>query len=235
MKYLLPVLPILLAFAVVQPSSAQQRFFGGSCAPSYAPVYHPPVYTQPVYHAPVETIVVREVIVPVFTPLAVVVDPRLSYHYTGFNSVALSPYAPQQQFGGQFGGFGAQQQPLAQPAPAPAAQTNENLDTFIDAVDKRRLQRQRGYAVEPPGPPPVPGFSPQRDIVPKVSALQVLSTHCAECHTGPRSKGSFVIFDTPGKLAAGFNQRKAWKWVDDGLMPPRERARLKKAEIAALE
>jgi len=95
---------------------------------------------------------------------------------------------------------------------------------------------------KPPEPKPAEGSEPQpaaetanpREAA-KTVALAAISKVCAQCHTGPRSKGDTMIFTGPGTL----NQNAPWnevkKAIDEGKMPPRNaRIRLTPDEQKAI-
>jgi hypothetical protein len=177
------------------------------------PTYGTPVYSQPIYSAPTyETIRYREVLVPVLQPLPVFVDPRISYVYNGGNYVQV-PLVP----GPNPGPNGMT--PAAQASPPAKPPGDTDLDALIDRIEKRvRERNQSELPSEPEGPPVVPGFKRPPQQAPRTS-LQILTTRCASCHTGERSKGDFVIFDRPGVLSASFDHNLAWDAINTDRMP----------------
>jgi hypothetical protein len=70
----------------------------------------------------------------------------------------------------------------------------------------------------PPGLSQAPTLSPEQASPAAITALQ---SKCSACHTGPASKGEFVMFAQPGL----FNQQIPWRSIvreiDSGRMPPK--------------
>ena len=79
----------------------------------------------------------------------------------------------------------------------------------------------------PVGPPPKTGVPPGLPSAAPMSpeaaapyAIAALQQNCSACHTGPASKGDFIMFAQPGL----FNQQIPWRSIvreiDAGRMPP---------------
>ena len=67
-----------------------------------------------------------------------------------------------------------------------------------------------------------PVAAPRRDVpTDDVSgkAWQVLSKHCASCHTGAQAKGKVTIFSEPGKPNPSADLFLLWEAADAGRMP----------------
>lgn len=67
-----------------------------------------------------------------------------------------------------------------------------------------------------------PVAAPRRDVpADDVSgrAWQVLSKHCASCHTGAQAKGKVTIFSEPGKPNPNVDLFLLWESADAGRMP----------------
>lgn len=219
------VLAALAALAAATPVDAFPRRSCVTCAPivHHAAVHH-------VQH--VEHVAVREVIVPILAPLPVLIDPRISYHYTGTNAVAIPGLPAAFQLPQQPQAFQAQQPPPQQLAAAANGEPSESdLDRLIDRIEKRVRLRTEGKVDEPAGPPSVPGFT---QGAPARSWVNVLQTHCAACHTGKAAKGAFVVFDEPGRIGRGFDASAAWDAISGGRMPPKGRPGLPAADDAIL-
>lgn len=210
------------ALALVSASNA------GDCrVASAAPVVTVPVksvYNPTILVGGHDVVKVKELIVPILQPLPFFVDPRISYVYTGGNYIAV----PQVPVG--------QAPPVAHP-PQPQAQTppagngDVNIDALIDRIEQRVRERQGQQAPEPSsGPPPVPGFQKQGRKSPEA----IVQAHCASCHTGPSSKGGFVIFDAPGQFSASFDSAAAVDAIKDGRMPPANKPRLSNEDFRTI-
>jgi len=192
-----PLLLLLLA----QPAQAQ---YYRSCAPSYSYSYG----YQPTYEY------VREVYVPFSFPTPVLVDPRISYQYNGFNAVAVQGgvQAVTQQ--------AAQQQQLApQQGATRSGLSKDALKALVDDIEEHLRERSGKRPLEQSTPPPVPGAVSFKS---EQTAEDVLVRNCSECHTAPRAKGRFTMFAEGGALAKGFNVAQALSAIEEGRMPPAE-------------
>ncbi len=111
------------------------------------------------------------------------------------------------------------------PSSTPGAPGKSSYDDGSGGVPPPIIQAPRmdystamGGAGEVPPPPPVPAppamlrqpqtynqpqYQQQEPVLNSVNTafLTNLTRNCASCHTGARSKGSFPIFDHPGRLA----------------------------------
>lgn len=65
--------------------------------------------------------------------------------------------------------------------------------------------------------------------------LVALGTHCAQCHTGARSKGKTQIFTAEGVLNSAAPKEKMAAAVAEGKMPPRMRPRPSGEDLALLQ
>lgn len=69
----------------------------------------------------------------------------------------------------------------------------------------------------PPGLPTASVISPEQAAPIAIAALQ---QNCASCHTGPSSKGEFVMFAQPGLFSQNVPWRSIIREIDAGRMPP---------------
>lgn len=69
----------------------------------------------------------------------------------------------------------------------------------------------------PPGLPTASTISPEQAAPIAIAALQ---QNCASCHTGPSSKGEFVMFAQPGLFSQNVPWRSIIREIDAGRMPP---------------
>lgn len=99
------------------------------------------------------------------------------------------------------------------PAEAPAAAGPTKLEPRPDVPEPK---------VEPPAKPveptkPTAGANNEK-------ALAMMTTFCAQCHTGPQAKGKFQLFTQPGVLNQNLpNLKQSIKQViAEGKMPPRK-------------
>jgi len=113
---------------------------------------------------------------------------------------------------------GQAMQPQAQPTAAKPGLTDEQIDLIIDRIEAR-LAVRNGNASKNVSTPSVPQASQD------VTAILLTkrgkdNKSCADCHTGPSSKGAFQIFGTAGNLNPNINWPKIWDETDKGRMPP---------------
>lgn len=211
-----------------------RRFVGsgcvsGVCAPAYAPT---------ACYTPVVEYVDRILPVAVPVPFTVAV-PVVSYLYNGGYAPGYTPIyqalpaaagaqvvVPQQP----------QMQPQAQAAPtrdtAPRTSALMNisdaeLDYLINRIEQR-LNARAGNTPQATSPPPpvpqatrsAPGAGSDADVV-RVLSTPLGNSHkaCVDCHTGAGSKGSVVIFNSPGVLNPSANWSQIWDAADAGRMP----------------
>lgn len=84
----------------------------------------------------------------------------------------------------------------------------------------------------PPGLPQAPIISPDAAAPYAIAALQ---QNCSACHTGPASKGEFIIFAQPGLFSPGLSWRTIIREIEAGRMPPRySQYRITPDQIAAV-
>lgn len=84
----------------------------------------------------------------------------------------------------------------------------------------------------PPGLPTGPVVSPAAAAPLAIAALQ---SKCSACHTGPASKGEFVMFSQPGLFNQGIPWRTIVREIDSGRMPPNySQYRISPQEAAAI-
>lgn len=215
---------VLIILSLLAMGSLAASRCGAQCYSNYSQPYYAPTY----YNNVVTTY--KEVLVPLFQPYPVFVDPRISYHYSSGNylGVALAPSIP--------GVVGVPAQPVQQqPMPAkaaPAAGADLDLDGLIDKIEKRIRERNSQQVYEPDGPPAVPGgvslYQPKQ--IASRTFLHVLQSNCAMCHTGAKSKGDTVIFESPGKLSPAADMQAIWDAINEDRMPPKEKPRVKAAD-----
>jgi hypothetical protein len=108
--------------------------------------------------------------------------------------------------------------------------TSQDLEKFFDS-----------FKVDVPPDeepaPPIPGMPVQPAGAPGAQALAALATHCAMCHTGPKSKGrpQVVIFNGPGVVNANAPKELMAEAINSGKMPPPNRPRPSAQDLAALK
>ena len=185
-------------------------FAHAQCGTARTQVFPAFSYATPVVHqAVVHQAVVHETVIPVAVaqPFVVAV-PGVSYLYGGA-TVGLQQAQPQQP----------SVQPNATQVPRARASDSSELsdaalDKLIERLEKRLQQRQNDVQPRDSGPPPVKTTSTTG------SALSILTTHCAACHTGNSAKGGVAIFSSPGVLNVRVDRNKVWEAADQGRMPP---------------
>jgi hypothetical protein len=88
-------------------------------------------------------------------------------------------------------------------------------------------------AADAPAAPPE-GAASQPPAGGNAQAPAALTTHCAQCHTGPRSKGKVQIFTAPGVLNPNLPKDKMLEVLRAGKMPPPQRPRPSQQDVAAI-
>lgn len=93
-----------------------------------------------------------------------------------------------------------------------------------------------GHWASPQTPPPAPAHSQGQASAPGGPQIGqtgpddpkvLLFNHCAACHTGPSSRGRFVIYSAPGQINAAFDRGQAANSIRNGQMPHPSRPDLK--------
>lgn len=144
--------------------------------------------------------------------------------------------------------------PLAAAAPAPQAGIGQDHLKQLASLLLAEMRRQEeAVGFQDDGPPPAidplgagVGHFPQRPIQPPpaqpgasaAAGLNAMATHCAVCHSGPSSKGGFVLFTGPGQ----FNQQADRQAILDSVlgqhgksvMPPAGRPPMPQADRDAI-
>ncbi len=118
------------------------------------------------------------------------------------------------------------------PACAPASQSSDQDRMRMMA---KALMAEMGKNQDDDGPPVAKEFVPS---VPTVNFTNVLSTRCAECHTGQSAKAGVMIFSSPGIFNPRVDRQRILRAVEDGRMPPKAvndpSLRLTPGEVAIL-
>ncbi len=205
MKYLFAFMAILAVSAV----QAQPRFVSHCGVVHHAPV-----------HQVVEVVKVREVLIPVAVPF--VAHQQFGTLYLGGNSYTF-PGA--QQFAPQV--MPAQQpvQPMAQmPVQAKPSISNDQLDSLLDALERRLAERNKKPLDLPPMLKTVSFVQDQEEK--EENYAEVLFTHCAECHSAGKLKANDFALFVNGQLAPGWNPQAVWDAIATDRMPPQNRSRV---------
>jgi hypothetical protein len=117
----------------------------------------------------------------------------------------------------------------------------DNLDDYVPLVPAPKVAPK---VVLPPVTPEKKSSPEKRDPEsPKTApgggssskALSAISTHCAQCHTGARSKGKNIMFNDDGSLSPNINKDAIAKAIAEGKMPPKGRPRPSDDDTAAIQ
>jgi flagellar basal body-associated protein FliL len=110
--------------------------------------------------------------------------------------------------------------------------------------NQAELKTEPVAPVVPPPPPPKTEPTPPKAAPaapragggdPDGKVLSALTTNCAMCHTGPRSKGKVQIFTGPGALNPAAPKDKMAEAVAAGKMPPKQRPRPSPEDLGAMQ
>lgn len=243
--------PVAVVKEVVTPVAVpvfvpafQFQYYSPYVAAPFAPAYAPPQFGQPAYAPPYA---------------ANVVNNGYGQGYNlPYNQLGHGYSAPTY-------GYPAVPQPMqAQPGPVDSqAQIRELAKALLDEMARQSGQgpdqgppvattpappagQQVPPVTTPPGvPPPAqpktgspPGLPTAPTISPEAAApyaIAALQQNCSACHTGPASKGEFIIFAQPGLFSPGLSWRTIIREIEAGRMPPRySQYRITPDQVAAV-
>jgi len=223
-------------------SNAQCRgiFRRAACNVSVAPVV--------AVHEEVVTPVVATVAVPVFIPAFQFQyqPPYISAPYTPAYSPTvmgqppLGVGAPLPTYGQPYYGH----QPQMQASPISSQdRIRELAKALLDEMSRQSNGPDNGPPSVPSSstkiPPGLPtGSISQPALSPELAApyaIAALQQNCSACHTGPASKGGFVMFAQPGLFNSQVSWRSIIQEVESGRMPPNySQYRLTTEQIVAI-
>jgi hypothetical protein len=196
-------------------------------APSYPvlPAYSAP-YVAPVYHPPYKEVVIKEYAVP-FAYFAFVAQPT-----TPPPVVVAAPAPPPPPPPSPLPVPSPCQAgcPVAPAAPPPAvvpsggagvAPGSEDRLARVEALLVKLAERQLAVPADaapvareaPVATPPAPAYDANAALV--LNDLRA----CAQCHTGPDSRGGVELFNAQGQWAPEVSQAEIYRAVKSGRMP----------------